>query len=112
MEIPFLIIAVQVISGCPVAVTLDLMISRAVIINSKLACVNLFYTINDVNHAFCFAISTILAIFYEITHYFPADWKVIKTPSGKSQFLYQIRKPLKTVPQSTLPRGEGSKRQK
>ena len=39
-----------------------------------------------------------LPFFYEITHYFPADWKVIKTPSGKSQFLYQIRKPLKTVP--------------
>lgn len=81
------------------AVTLDLMISRAVIINSKLACENLLYTINDVNHAFCFAISIILAIFFcEITNYFPADWKVIKTPSGKSQFLYQIRKPLKTVP--------------
>ena len=82
------------------AVTLDLMKSRAVIINSKLACENLLYTINDVNHAFCFAISIILAIFFfcEITNYFPADRKVIKTPSGKSQFLYQIRKPLKTVP--------------
>lgn len=74
------------VSGCPVAVTLDLTISRAVIINSKLACVNLFYTINDVNHAFSFGISIILAIFYEITHYFPVDWKVIKTLQGKASF--------------------------
>lgn len=88
------------------------MMSRAVIINSKLPCVNLFYTINDVNHAFSFATSIILAIFYEITHYFLADWKVNRTPSGKSQFLYQIRKPLKRVPLSTLPKGEDSKRQK